>query len=645
MIDNKGLIQNGDQLSKIINDVLSNILVNIDLESMSKYVLKRKFEKINDYINTVNDKLQERVFTLNKDTAEIVFNVGEHLFKYAKLNVTFIFMNNTNELLNKEVNIVIPKSMFHKYLSNGKAVIEPYIDSVSESLYYEPIYYSVEQYQNNTTSSIETCLKFNLKAEDVSKYDTIMVIVDSLVSNFSEITLSEYTHLKTFVLSTEILPSVNIGYNTFLKDDGTIVRSNIVKNISLVTKEKMDEIIENGNGNPCELSLVPVSVDESDRLLKLKVNIKTVDTRLILSKNNNQSKSYKVNWGDGVQDDKISHTFTSTGEFYINIYNRIDDLLIHSNNEVDILEMTIPSGYRAPTEWNEPIISYPFNGGSVLNINYLGTSFPAGLFIFGDKIIRVNGLIKSSTITSVPEKALSGLVNTTQLDAGDLYKKVTSVHQNSFSELINLRVMRSIFKDSELTSLPTSLLDNLESLEDITSFAENSKISSIPENFGVVCTGLKVADYAFKNISTLLDKDISAHVNSFISDKPLLRSIKGLYEDTPAIINANKETLSKFNQLANIMDLSFVFKNTKFNNEDLVFTLSNLENLNTIASIFEGVTTFNINGVLLQNCMNITNEEIDVTNSLKGTTLNFDIVSEDDLFEDTSVSGEAGVDI
>ena len=645
MTDNKGLIINGEQLTKLINDVISNIFVNVDTEPMSKYVLQRKLSLINDVIVSMEDRIQERVFDLNKTTGSISFFIGEHAFKYLNLTVTFLFINNTNEALNKEIIINIPKGLFHQYLSGGKAIIEPYIIGLSQNLVSETISYSVEQYRSNEDSSTVQTLTFSIDPNRAKDYDDIKVIVDTLSLNFDQIDISKYTFVKGFINSTPISDIMNIGNHNFIQDDGTIVRSNIVRNINLINKDEMDLIIENNTANPGDLSLVPIAVDESDRLLNIKIKTLNPNTQIYLSKNSNQSKSFKVNWGDNTTDSKIRHRFEVAGEYTIKIYNRIDDLYITSDNGIEILLLEIPTGYRTPTEWNEAIISHPFTGGfNNQLIKFLSPTFPGGLFIYGNKIIRINGLIQSETIRSVSEDALKGLNNATVIELGDLYKNVTSVGARSFTDLGNLRIFRSPFKDSKITSLPNTLIDPLESLEDITSFAENSKLTSIPENFGSTCYSLKVADYAFKGIATLSDQDVTGSFDTFISDKWTLRSIKGIFESTPVVINASSNTIKKLNQLANLMDISFAFKGTKFNNDDVIFTFENLENLETIESIFEDVSTFNVNGPLLNNCISITNEGILVDNCLKGTNLNFEAMDDDEIFVDTAYEGTSGLE-
>lgn len=645
MIDNKGLIINGEQLTKLINDVISNIFVNVDTEPMSKYVLQRKLSLINDIIGSMEDRIQERVFELDKTTGSISFSIGEHAYKYLNLVITLLFINNSNEALNKEININIPKCLFQQFLSGGKAIIEPYIISLSQNMVSETITYSVDQYMNNEDSSIIQALTLNIDPTRAKDYDSIKVIVDTLSTNFDEIDTTKCTYIKGFINNTPISSTVNIGDHNFIKDDGTVVRSNIVRNINLLNKEEMDLIIENNTANPGDLSLVPITVDESDRLLDIKIKTINPDTQVFLSKNSNQSKSFKVNWGDNTTDSKIRHRFETAGEYTIKIYNRIDDLYITADNEIEILLLDIPTGYRTPTEWNESIISHPFTGG-VNNalVKFLSPSFPGGLFIYGNKIIRINGLIQSDTITSVSEEALRGLNNATVIEVGDLYKNVTSVGARSFTDLESLRIFRAPFKDSKITSLPNTLIDPLESLEDMTSFAENSKLTSIPENFGSTCYELKVADYAFKNIASLNDQDVTGSFDTFISDKWSLRSIKGIFESTPVVINATNNTIKKLNQLANLMDASFAFKGTKFNNEDTIFTFEELQNLETIESIFEDVSTFNVNGPLLNNCISITNEAIVVNNSLKGTNLVFEAVDDSEIFVDTDYEGTSGLE-
>lgn len=644
MIDNKGLIINGEQLTKLINDVISNMFVNVDTEPMSKHVLQRKFSLINDSLISMEDRIQERVFDFDKNKGTISFSVGEHAYKYLNLIVTFLFINNTNEALNKEVNINIPKGLFQKYLSGGKAIIEPYIMSVSKNLIEETIMYSVDQLMDNEDSSIIQVLTFNINTDRAKKYDTIKVIVDTLSTQFKEVDTNKCTFIKNFINITPISSIVNIGDHNFIKDDGTIVRSNIVRNINLLNKEEMDLIIENNTANPGDLTLVPITVDESDRLLEIRIKTIEPNTQVFLSKNSNQSKSFKVNWGDNSLDNKIRHTYETAGEYLIKIYNRIDDLYISSNNNIELLLLDIPTGYRTPTEWNEAIISHPFTGGMNSTVKFLSSSFPGGLFIYGNKIVRINGLVQSDTITLVSEDALRGLNNATVIETGDLYKNVTSVGAKSFVDLENLRIFRAPFKDSKITSLPNTLLDPLESLEDITSFAENSKLTSIPENFGSTCYELKVADYAFKGISSLNDQDVTGSFETFISDKWNLRSIKGIYESTPVIINASNNTVKKINQLSNLMDISFAFKGTKFNNEDTIFTIENLENLETIESLFEDVSTFNVNGPLLNNCISITNESIKINNSLKGTNLLFEATDDSEIFIDTKYEGVSGLE-
>lgn len=642
--DNKGLIINGPHLTDLINKILSNVLINIDTDPISKHVVINKFKKVKDKLDTLEERVQERVFEMNLDTGSISFDIGEHMFKFISLNITLLFLNNTNESLNKEITLNIPKSIFHRFLSGNKALVEPYIISTSYLDVVEPIYYSIADYFDNKEFSNPRVLTINIPPEFTKKYDSIQVIVDTLATSFKMITLDGNLTLKQqLVNNTKINEMINLGKHNFIQDDGTIVRSAIVRNINLVSKEDMSNIIENNTGNPGDLSLVPVAIDESDRLLQIKFKIKTNNTTIRLSQNGNQSDSYKVNWGDNTLDSKTNHKF-NIGEYVVKIYNRIDDMFITSTSEVEILEFTVPSGYRAPTEWNEPIISHPFTGGESTTVLFKAPSFPGGLFKYANKIIRINGLIRSSTITSVSETALAGLISTTVLDTYDLYKNVTSIGSKSFIDLINVRIFRAPFKDSAITSLPTTLLDTMESLEDITSFAENSKLENIPDNFGSVCYNLKVADYAFKNIPSLLNKNLTTQFTSFITDKSLLRSIKGMYDSTPIIINFNKNILENINNLHNIMDLSFIFKNTKVSNDDLVFTITNKENLETIESMFENVSTFNVNGPLLQECSSIINDPITISNSLKGTLLNFDAIDDSEIFVDTEVDGESGLE-
>lgn len=641
-IDNKGLIINGEQLIKLINDTISNILINVDVNSMSRTVIEKKFSLINDFINKVNDKLQEREFDLDLTTGQILFSVGEHSISYLNLNITLVFINNTNEELNKEININIPKSIFMKFLSNNKSIIEPYIYSMSNSLITEDIFYRIDEY-THTNMAKKMVLGLSIDPKKLEQYDSVKVIVNSLASNFEELDTREHRLTKTFVYDTLIKPSLNIGNNSFITDDGTVVRSKVVRNINLVSKEDMDRMIDSNNSNPGDLSLVPISLDESDRLLEIVITTKENNTQLSLSDNVNQSLSYKVNWGDNNLDNRLKHTYVNAGTYTIKIYNRIDDLNIYSVKDVDLTSISIPSGYRTPTEWNNPIITNPLTGGLNSKVVFKATKFPGNLFIFGTKIIRVNGLVTSDTITSVDPTALNGLVNTTLLDTGDLFKNITSVSSNIYAGLESVRVLRGSFKNSKITSLPSVLLDPLESLEDMTSFAENSKLTSLPSNFGSTCYNLKVADYAFKNIPTLNDFNATSHFESLIVDKVDLRSIKGLYESTPVVIDASNDTLNKINSLTNIMDLSSAFKGTKFNNEDLIFTIRNLTNLYNISSIFESVSTFNVNGPLLENCVSINNETINVSKSLLGTNLNFSATSDDDIFVDTDYDGGSGI--
>ena len=636
-IINKGPIINGDQLVRLINNVLSNVLVNVDTETMSKHVLLQKFKKIQQSLDIMAERTQERVYDFKSD-GTITFDVGDHMYKYLTLDLCIVFIHKSNQNLNKEMTISVPRSFFIHHMPDGPA-IDPYITSLSPSATFTEVSYMSGRYTNMETGQPVSLLQLILPAGERDLYESVKVAVSSLASGFKAVDMDNYNLIQQYNNKRPIAKFINIGINNYIEDDGTVVRSDIVRNINITSRDVMDQIMEANHYNPGDLNLVPIDNDESDRLLILKFDIKKPNTFISLSKKE-QSKSYLVNWGDGAQDTRKNHKFRSTGTFVVKIYNRIDDLYIQSSDpKVELTAIEIPIGFRAPTEWNDSTLIYPFNGDRLL---CTAPNFPGGLFKYGHKIKVIEGLIKSNTITSVSVKALEGLVNVTDLYLGDLYKHTISIESKSFEDLVSVKSFKEPFKGSALSTIPTGLLDPMESLEDITGFADRSNLKSLPDSFLNINENIKVLDSAFSNISTLT-MDVTKALESILYNKNQLRSMKSIFENTPVTINIDSTLVDRFANTPELMNLSKAFKNTKVHNT-VAFTLSEKHNLLDITSMLEGASTFTVKGPLLERCSNKEGINIEVGSCLKGVTQKDpSITSDANVFVETKTNGSSGL--
>lgn len=638
-MSNKGPVINGTQLISLINSVISNIFVNMDTQTISKDTLLRKFQLIKDNIDILMDRTRERCFDFNKETKRISFFIGEHLTAYLNLSISFLFISNSNESVNKEVTINMPKSIFTRFLSNKNPIIKPSYSIISSNELDTNIFFKIISYRSRDGVIYRT-LEFDMADEDLSVYDDIKVVVNTLAVNFKEIDTTSLTSQIEHVKRTKIEKQVNIGYYPFIKDDGTVVKSDIVRTITSKTNDEMQAIISNNTFNPSEFTVVPIEEDSSNRVMNIQIKTREPNTEVQLSANNSQSKIYKVNWGDSESNNKIKHKYISAGTYTINVYNRLDDLKISSiNNTVEILNIEIPQQYQSPLEWNNTTIENIFDENTVV---VLLTKFPGRLFENGKNIEIIRSLVKSSSINNVDPLVFKGLSSLVELEVKDLFKNVLSIDQSIFSFIPRIRKMTHVFKDSKLNTLPAKLLDELEDLEDITSFAENSKITNIDENFFNENYSLKIIKSAFKNITTLRT-DVSRMMSNLL-EKRTLTSMESLFESSPVTFNITQDIVDKFNRLENLSSLASAFKSTNTQNNTVPFKLSRLSSLTTIESVFEGCTTFKVNSPLLDHCSNSSSLPIKVNNSLKGTTkVLLSLNSDNDVFTNTDFTGNSGL--
>lgn len=643
-MNNKGAIINGKQMSDLLKSVISNFLIGVDLESIPKSALNKKFKMIDTLINDLILKTKNRSFDVSD---YMIFNPGDHQFFYMNLKLHYVLIHESNSLKNMEFSLNIPKGFFENHLSDKEPYLKPVLDSCikDKDTLLPKINISSKRYRNLQTGRLVKSLEISFSDINLSEYKVKKVLIESFSKEFDVINPlpSEYATETVLVNPVFIDSFVNIGDHNFVVNKGDIVRSNIVNRIEYVTNNAMRELLENNHTDPNKLYLVAEGEDDSDRLFEIQIKTLIPNTRVTISRNSVQSKSYRVNWGEGTENKKISNTYKQAGTFTIKIHNRIDDFYIESSDpNSEVLKYTVPVGYRPPFEWNENIINFPFGDDKRIKVKI--STFPGNLFINGKQIYRVLGVVKSQTLTSVEETIFNGLTSVTLLEARGLFDNVTAINDKLLSELYSVRSLPGLFKDSKITSLPQKLLQNCESLQDISSLCENSKIVSIPENFLANIYTLKITDYAFKNISSLNGQNITTFLTSFLSEKFVLNSIKGMFQDTPISANISANIITLINKCSNLANMAFTFKNTKVQNGSVEFKLNSLENLETIESIFENVGTFNVNSPILQNCLNNDNNPINVTNCLKGTVKNTNLITkEDKLYIDTEVEGTSGL--
>lgn len=325
MTNNKGPVINGEQLVTLINAIQSNALVGVDFEAFSKELVKRKFQLVKQDLDILFDRTQERVFELSKDTRKITFDIGEHASKYINLGITLLFISNSNTKLNKEVTINIPKSLFIHFLTSKEPIIEPSYSILSTNDIDVEVFYNVSVFSKNTGETVKV-LTLDMETSNLTIYDEIKVIVDTLANNFKEIDTTPLTLTQELVRRKSIKKNVNIGYYPYAIEDGTLVRSDIVRHITCRTHDEMENIINNNKFSPSEFSLVPIEEDTSNRILEIEIKTYEPNTTITLTNNESQSKIFKVNWGDGTEDTRIRHKYATAGTYTIKIYNRLDEI-------------------------------------------------------------------------------------------------------------------------------------------------------------------------------------------------------------------------------------------------------------------------------------------------------------------------------
>lgn len=641
---NKGAIINGQQISELLKSALANYLIGVDLEPIPKSALIKKFSKIDSIINDLILKTKTRNFDI---TNYMIFNPGEHQFFYMNLKIHFILIHESNPLKNMEFVIDVPKSFFENHVSGKEPCLKPVLCfcNKDKDMLLPTVNISSKRYRDNHNGKITKSLELSISNINLEEFKVKKMLIESFSKEFELINPqpSDYTTETILVNPVFVDNEINIGDHNFVVNRGDLVRSNVVNRIEYVTNDVMRQLLENNNTDPNKLYLVAEGEDTSDRLFEIQIKTLLPNTRVSISRNSIQSKSYKVNWGEGTENKKTSNTYKQAGTYTIKIYDRIDDFYIESSDlNTEVLSYSVPVGYRPPFEWNENIISFPFGDNERLKVKI--NSFPGNIFINGKQIYRVLGIVKSDTLTTVEETLFNGLTSVTLLEARGLFDNVTVVSEKLLSDLYSVRAIPGLFKGSKITSLPQKLFQNCESLQDITSLCENSKIISIPENFLANIYTLKVTDYAFKNISSLNGQNITTFLTSFFGEKYVLKSIKGMFQDTPISANISSNIVSLINRCSNLANMAFTFKNSKVQNGSVEFKLNSLENLETIESIFENVGTFNVNSPILQNCLNNDNNPINVTNCLKGTVKNTNLITQEDkLYVDTEVEGTSGL--
>ncbi|MGL5315687.1 MAG: hypothetical protein ACRC92_20700 [Peptostreptococcaceae bacterium] len=630
-----------DQLEFLLRNILGETFINVDLEPLSKKAILNQMDLIYNKLTDLENKTQLRDYQYQVSRGEIVFDVGEHRDKLLPLEMTVALISTTDKSKNIEININIPKLFFKYVTSNQDFIIDPYITSFSGGL-IKYLTMRLVEYRRPDGRPVK-CLALSIPNEfvDLTTYDDILIYVQSPSAEFLDITDKNYSYISDITRYVSIPILVNTNQN-YIEDDGTVVRSNIVRHIESVSKSKMETLIDNNETNPNVHYLV---VDESqlvvNRQMNIKITIGASGGSVSLSNNLSQSRNQVVNWGDSVEEFmEVYHRYTQPGQYTIQVMNRLDDLQLSiegANCFID--DIWIPTGFNSPCEFNSKVITNPLGADTNVRI----TTLKGKIFENASRVEEVYGLLQDpSSITTIEREAFKGFSAVSKFVSRNLFKNVTLVDPDILTFMKQIVDMSYFFKELKASYIPSDLFRDQRRLENIEGMFELAKLNSIDSNLLSTNRTIKNASKLFKDVN-LAGVDIVAHLNTFVGNKTMLSNISEMYSGSKGTGTVSAELITKLNNLNVVEYMNDLFKGCDIRNGDTVMTLSSLGNLMSISGMLNGNTHYTVNGPLLNGCTNLNGSVVNVSNSLVGTLAGASITSEDDLFIDTNTDGISGI--
>ena len=275
-----------------------------------------------------------------------------------------------------------------------------------------------------------------------------------------------------------------------------------------------------------------IVLQNEENVMTATFNITSENTTISLKNLNNMTS---IDWGDGIIDSNLSHTYSNIGEYQCRIYNvtAIDYDAFHGCTSLTSVEIPDSVTY---------ISHYAFkNCGSLTSVVIPDSVIWIGEYAFSE-CTSLASVIIGDSVTSIGEKAFYFCRSLTSVVIGD---SVTSIGKDAFSMCTNLT---SVVIPDGVTTIGDHAFWSC-SITTVT--LPTTAISSIPTTYlqtVVITSGDTIGNYAFSRCSNLTSVVIGDGVTS-IGEKAFENcdNLTSVHFNNPSPIDASQISNVYFN--------------------------------------------------------------------------------------------------